>query len=227
MPPKELNLYSGSGFPFWSKRSVQSKTSGKGNLMKKYLLYIISILILTSVLAGCTGNSLPPAAGDPARTATLPSSPAPKATAAIRSPTGPSSTPDPCSTGQIEASVQKVHRHMREFDDASVLASKLPRDQVPVSVADLQKIRREAEDEEIPACLTNLKKYQVDHMNTVINTLLSFIGGSDTKTLEQGIAVARQQHDQYTLELARLLGLTVVPATPAVTGTAPTGTATP
>jgi hypothetical protein len=119
-----------------------------------------------------------------------------------------------------------VHKHMREFDDASVLASKLPRDQVSGSVADLQRIRREAEDEEIPACLTNLKKYQVDHMNSVINTLLAFIDGSDTKTLEQGIGIARQQHDQYTLELARLLGLTVVPATVPVLQT-PAGTGTP
>jgi hypothetical protein len=114
---------------------------------------------------------------------------------------------------------------MREFDDASVLASKLPRDQLTDSVADLQRIRREAEDEQVPACLTNLRKYQVDHMNSVISTLLVFIGGTDTTTLEQGIAIARQQHDQYTLELARLLGLTVVPGTP-VTGT-PGGTATP
>ena len=115
---------------------------------------------------------------------------------------------------------------MREFDDASILASNFPRDQLTESVANLQRIRREAEDEQIPACLTNLKNYQVDHMNSVINTLVVFIGGADTTTLEQGIAIARQQHDQYTLELARLLGLTVVPATAAVTST-PTGTAVP
>jgi hypothetical protein len=114
---------------------------------------------------------------------------------------------------------------MREFDDASVLASKQPRDEVDTSVADLQRIRREAEDEQIPACLTDLKEYQVDHMNSVINTLLAFIGGADNQTLEQGITMARQQHDQYTLELARLLGLTVVPATvPVIDATAETAT---
>ncbi len=50
-------------------------------------------------------------------------------------------------------------------------------------------------------------------MNTVIGTLVAFLGGTDKNTLEQSIAIAREQHDQYTLELARLLGLTVVPAT--------------
>ncbi len=133
----------------------------------------------------------------------------------------PSSTPDPCSTERIEAEVQKVHEHMREFDDASILASNLPLQELSGPIANLQKIRREAEDEQIPACLTNLKKYQIAHMNTVIGTLVAFLGGADQSTLEKNIAIAREQHDQYTLELARLLGLTVVPATVSVTGTPP------
>jgi hypothetical protein len=40
------------------------------------------------------------------------------------------------------------------------------------------------------------------------------MGGADQNSLDQGINLARQQHDQYTLELARVLGLTVVPAAP-------------
>ena len=172
--------------------------------MKKGLFLIISTVVLTMALAGC-GNT--PAT--PQTTATS----APATETAPVPPTG-TVTPDPCSQGQIEAEVQKVHKHMREFDDASVLASSTPRDQLNSSIADLQRIRREAEDETIPACLTNLKAYQVQHMNSVINTLVSFMGGADQKSLDDGISLARQQHDQYTLELARLLGLTIVPAAP-------------
>ena len=113
---------------------------------------------------------------------------------------------------------------MREFDDASVLAAALPRDQLSGSIANLQKIRRDAEDEQIPPCLATLKKYQIDHMNTVINTLIAFMGGAKQQDLNQGINQARQLHDQYTLELARILGITVVPATPIVT---PQPTSTP
>lgn len=176
-------------------------------------IVILTFFLLMIALAGCAGT--PPA---PAATST--------ATAQAPSPTAVSLTPDPCSPGQIGAEVQKVHRHMREFDDASILASNMPREQLNNSIADLQRIRREAEDEQIPDCLTTLKKYQVDHMNTVINTLIAFMGGADKTALTQGISVAREQHDKYTLELARLLGLTVVPAT-AVTGTAPAETPTP
>ena len=103
---------------------------------------------------------------------------------------------------------------MREFDDASTLASSTPREQLSDSIANLQRIRREAEDEAVPPCLTNLQKYQVDHMNSVISTLIAFIGGADKQALEPGIAQAQQQHDEYTLEFARLLGLTVQPAPP-------------
>ena len=167
-------------------------------MKKNFLCIILPALILTIGLAGCGGNPTPTSAATPTQEPVSPTV---------------SETPGPCSPGQIEAEVQKVHSHMREFDDASILASNMPREQLSASIADLQRIRREAEDEPIPACLTDLKTYQVAHMNSVINTLVAFMGGTDQQTLDQGIAIARQQHDQYTLELARLLGLTVVPAT--------------
>src|SRR6266508_5608315 len=181
---------------------------------KDLLRIILSTLLLTLVLTGCGSTPSSPTVVVPAATETN----------ELVSPTI-STTPDPCSPGQIEAEVQKVHSHMREFDDASILASNMPREQLSTSIADLQRIRREAEDELVPACLTDLKTYQVQHMNSVINTLIAFMGGADQQSLDQGIALARQQHDQYTLELARLLGLTVVPATPPPS--APSETPTP
>jgi len=175
-------------------------------LVKKDILHIIATLILAIVLAGCGSPPATPTAteSEPESTATVPAV----------SEASASATPDPCSLPQLETEVQEVHRHMREFDDASILASNMPREQLGDSIAELQRIRREAEDEEIPGCLTNLKTIQVLHMNSVITTLIAFMGGTDQQTLDQGIALARQQHDEYTLELARLLGLTVVPANP-------------
>jgi hypothetical protein len=188
--------------------------------MKKTLFGPVAILILMIVLASCGS---PPAATSAATETAVPeveSSP----TATISSTLAPTSTSDPCSLPQLETEVQEVHRHMREFDDASILASNMPREQLSSSIADLQRIRREAEDEKTPGCLTDLKAIQVQHMNSVINTLIAFMGGTDQQTLDQGISLARQQHDQYTLELARILGLTVVAAT---MPPAPTETPTP
>jgi hypothetical protein len=60
-------------------------------------------------------------------------------------------------------------------------------------------------------------------MNTVINTLVAFMGGAPAENLNQGISAARQLHDQYTLEMARLLGLTVVVPATQTPGAALTG----
>ncbi len=188
--------------------------------MRKNFLSTFAVLFLIFILAGC-GNS--PATSAPAVTETEVVV-EPSATEATSTPVEPTSTLDPCSRPQLETEVQEVHKHMREFDDASILASNMPREQLSSSIADLQRIRREAEDEEIPTCLADLKAIQVQHMNSVISTLIAFMGGTDQQTLDQGISLARQQHDEYTLELARLLGLTVVPAT---LPPAPSATATP
>ena len=178
--------------------------------MKKIIFFMLpSVLILAMLMAGCGGNQQPPtpiATEDPA-------TPTPVSTSTIAVTT----TPDLCAADNIKAEVDKVHQHMREFDDASILASSMPRDQLGSSIADLQRIRREAEDETVPACLGNLKTYQIQHMNSVIETLLAFVrGNSAQEVLNQGIALAGQQHDQYVLELARLLGLTPVAGTSVV-----------
>jgi hypothetical protein len=109
---------------------------------------------------------------------------------------------------------------MREFDDASLLAANTARDQLRPAISELQRIRRAAEDLQVPPCLGTLKKVQLAHMNLVIATLTAFMGGADQASVNEGIGRARQLHDQYTLEIARLLGITVV----AVTSAAPSET---
>src|SRR5687767_11937614 len=182
--------------------------------MKKLILPIMaSTFFLMMFLSGCGNNEMlePIATTTSAAPSTIP-------TITI------TATPDLCAPGNIRAEVDKVHRHMREFDDASTLAASIPREQLSASTADLQKIRREAEDEPVPPCLTTLKDHQVNHMNAVISTLIAFMGVDDPQAVDcvdivensreadicQSIASARHQHDQYTLELARILEIQIV-----------------
>jgi len=120
-------------------------------------------------------------------------------------------TPDPCTGFALSESVKPINDLQREFDDASALATNLPREQLGAAITNLQRIRRAAEDITPPACLTDLKTFQLTHMNAVIDTLIAFVGGADTNTLNAGMARARESHDRYTLELARLLGASVEP----------------
>jgi hypothetical protein len=184
---------------------VSVTSSKKGNhTVNKHLLGLLAIFIVI-LMAGCGSPAVTPAPTESDAVTT--STPVEVEAAAV------SSTPDPCALPQLEIEVQEVHRHMREFDDAAVLASNVAREELGDSIAELQRIRRAAEDEQIPACLIQLKTYQVQHMNSVISTLIAFMSGTDQQSLDRGIALAREQHDQYTLELARVLGLTVVAAT--------------
>lgn len=204
--------------------------------MKKTLLLIITpVLILTIGLSSCGTTALPEA------TPTTPTTSNPTDTAAPT--TTITTTPDPCETENIKPLVDRVHAHMREFDDASTLAASLPREQLTEPIANLQRIRREAEDETVPSCLENLKDFQIQHMNSVISTLLAFISASDPLALDcvdvventqeaavcQSITNARQQHDQYTLELARLLNIPIftAPAQTQPAETSPSETPTP
>lgn len=201
--------------------------------MKKEILpFVLSMLVFVIVLSGCGGNV--PATSTQQEQATAPAATEASTQETVSTEAAPGSgTPDLCVSPQLEVEAQKVQKHMREFDDASILASSVPQAQLSTSIADLQRIRREADDEAVPSCLVDLKGYQLSHMNSVINTLLAFMRAKEPLSIDcvdiqanteeeavcQNIALARQQHDQYLVELARVLGLTVVPATP---GTAPT-----
>lgn len=143
-------------------------------------------------------------------------------------------TPDPCAAEKRAVEVRSMHRLMREFDDAYAVAISTSRDQMSSAVSELQRIRREAEDYHAPACLAPLKDLQLVQMNTVIQTMLAFMGGADSDTINQGMALSRQLHNQYMLEVSRLLGTTMVAiptptlllGTPAPTEAGATATAT-
>ena len=140
-------------------------------------------------------------------------------------PPGASATPDACAPQNIKSSVAAVNQYMRQFDDEAELASNVPRSQLALHIAALQSIRRGAQDQSVPACLQRLRQLQLTAMNTVIDTLMSFLGGGDQQGVTTGIGIARQQHDQYLLEMARVLGLTAVVVTRVPVGTLPAGTA--
>ena len=92
------------------------------------------------------------------------------------------SADDPCSSENLPTTVQGLNDLMREFDDAAQLVSNTPAQQLPTIISKLQRIRRNAEDTQIPACLGQLKTHQLNHMNLMIQTLIAFVGGASKKS---------------------------------------------
>lgn len=130
---------------------------------------------------------------------------------ASATPVPATATLDPCSEAALPDEVTKVNDLMREFDDYSKLASSTPLGQLVQVIPPMQEIRRRAESQEVPACLRDLKVLQVNHMNTVIEILMVFMSNPKAENVNQGIAQARDLHMKYDIEMARLLGVTLVP----------------
>ena len=173
-------------------------------------MIVLCVLLSALALSACGGGATP----QPAAVVATPGS-----TVIVES----TATIDPCAPQYERVLAQRVHNHMREFDDASTLAASLTADKLPSAIAELQKIRRASQDEPVPSCLGKLKNLQVAHMNMVIDTLLGMLNGAKPEVLQTGSSNARKLHDGYTVELANVLGLTVVapvaqtPASGAVT----------
>jgi hypothetical protein len=137
-------------------------------------------------------------------------------------------TPDLCSTSNLPNAVKAVNELTRQFDDYAALASSTPQSQLVQVIPPLQAIRRAAEDQGVPPCLKQLKIYQLSYMDTLIQTLLAFESNANSDVLKGGAAQAQQYHNQYVIELAHLLGMTVVVPPSVTAGTpAPGKTSTP
>jgi hypothetical protein len=153
-------------------------------------------------------------------------------TAANTLPPTLTNTPDPCSEENLQVLVPIFNRNSRAFDDLSVIAQNTPREQLVPIVSQLQEIRRAAEDYAVPSCMSKAKEYQLAYMNTFIDTLLALYSSltskltdQDVNLINQGMGLAIQYHDQYMIETARLLGVTL-PAPPTAISTLE-GTTTP
>jgi hypothetical protein len=171
---------------------------------------VISILLILSMVFGSAGLNNTAA---PAETPSL------AATEQVNTPL-PTSTPDPCSQENIPAQVGLVNSLTREFMDTDqVLATTLLRDTSVPLVQDLQRIRRNAEDQVVPACLTDFKKAQIVYMNArldIYGNALAFLNnygpsGERQAALNQllepfNVKSAIAAH-QYESEYARLMGL--------------------
>jgi hypothetical protein len=124
-----------------------------------------------------------------------------------------SATADPCAAENLPTTVQSLNDLMREFDDVSQRISNTPTQQLPELISNMQRIRRDVEDTQIPVCLGTLKTHQLNHMNLTIQALIAFVGGTSPEELNAGLENARKEHDLYALEIVRLLGITLAPLT--------------
>ncbi len=188
--------------------------------MKRTIIFVLVIGVF-AILSAC-GNLMAPsgfvaASPIPSATAFIASS-TPSVTVASLTPSS-TATPDLCSISNLPNTIKPVNDLTRQFDDYSALARNTPQSQLVQVIPPLQAIRRASEDQGLPTCLQQLKSDQVSYMDTFIQTMLAFESNASPDVLKAGMAQAQLYHDQYLIEMARLLGVTVVPSPTLILGT--------
>lgn len=199
--------------------------------MKKTLLRS-SAIALSLLLAAC-GALEPPQATSPA--------PASQPAAGTKPAVAPTATPDLCTQDQMPETVKIVNTYVRQFDNYATVAFQIrsvpnspgqvlvsPLAQLPQLIASMKAIRAALQQQIVPPCLTDLKHFALQYVDTVILTAVTYQANPNLDSLNAGIKQAREYNDQYALELARLLGVTMAPQneTPAAQASPTPGTIT-
>jgi signal transduction histidine kinase len=171
--------------------------------MKRYLTLIF--LLFSTLLTACGVSSSTPVAIETPPVIT------------------PCPTLDRCSPAHLTAEIIRINKLMDEFDHASSFAIEGPQSQLVNIIPELQHMSRDAQDQDVPACLQPLKELQTGHMDAMIRTLIYLNGHPISATspdpevimnINSGITQARNLHEKYDVEMSRLLDVTQVTPPP-------------
>jgi len=118
----------------------------------------------------------------------------------------------------------RLSQDLREqWDDALTLADSTPRGSLPPQIADLQRIRRETEDLEVPDCAAEAKEHLVGAMDAGIDGFIAFLGQEDQSIIDANFRTVGTELAAYQNELDSMAGLTA----PAPVVSSPRSTSTP
>lgn len=138
--------------------------------------------------------------------------------------TPPSNTDAPvldrCSPNHLTVEIVRVNKLTDEFDGYSSRAFKSAQSQLIRIIPQLQRVLREAQDQDVPACLQTLKELQTAHMDAMIQVLI-YLNGQPMSAaspdpnvaayVNAAIAETRDLHEKYDVELSRLLDTALIP----------------
>lgn len=182
----------------------------KKDLPMILIVVVVSLVLILSLVYGATNITQASPTFAPTNTQNAPTN----------SPF-PTATLNACASENVPAQVDRLHAITREFDDTFGLAQSLRLEQAIPLVSEMQRIKRTAEDLEVPPCLVKLKEYQLLYMNTgiqVFTTVYSVTSANpniDQNTLNSVTAPLLEQvlgaAKLYLDEQAKLLGWTPIP----------------
>jgi hypothetical protein len=112
---------------------------------------------------------------------------------------------------QSKPFLDQIQPLARKWDDANNLASQTPRMQLAVQIANLQAVRREAQDLKPPECAKPVQDALVGSMDATIQGFLDFMSQKPDTTVQVSFAKANEQMSAFTKALAVVQGLSLDP----------------
>ena len=121
-------------------------------------------------------------------------------------PSGPTQTPDPCSPTEVQKYIDAIDDVERRFDDAYTLANSTARGSLSPVIGELQAIRRDAEDLDVPSCAEKARDNLVIYMDAVIEGFLLFLSNESDEKVGSQFITANTYFKNYLNSLANLSG---------------------
>ena len=115
-------------------------------------------------------------------------------------------TPDPCAPENLLEEVEKVQNLVNKFQDLAYLANFTPQTELIVPIMEMQAVRRELQQLEVPACEEAIKTASLNYMNATINYLAFFMGGESQENIDAGIQNSQVLWQGVLNEFSTLLG---------------------
>jgi hypothetical protein len=112
---------------------------------------------------------------------------------------------------QSKPFLDQIQPLARKWDDANKLASQTPRMQLAVQIANLQAVRREAQDLKPPECAKPVHDALVGSMDATIQGFLDFMSQKPDATVQVNFTKANEQMIAFTKALAVVQGLSLDP----------------
>jgi hypothetical protein len=111
-------------------------------------------------------------------------------------------TPDECSPDSEH--IEALRDVEERFADAVSLAGSTPRISLSEPIANLQEIRRDAEDLEVPSCLEDAHAQLIEYMDAYVEAYLSFLSDADDAIVQVLFRMGDTAYNEYAAELNAL-----------------------
>ncbi len=116
-----------------------------------------------------------------------------------------------CASQRLPEEYHSLGLALREFEDALSLAISVPREMVVEQVEQLQRVRREVEAAQVPACLEAYKGSLVRYMNRVVDLLVAFVAGVSPSQISDALLNTSEMRQAIFAEVTLLTGVSPTP----------------